>query len=81
MHLKKVASDLALPAKYEPLYDVDPSTGAMIEVFFADRVFAGLAGTGWYWWSCKVGGVPAWPPVGPFSTSYSAYRNAVGQSG
>jgi len=28
-------------AAFEPLYDIDPRTGASLEVFYADRVLAG----------------------------------------
>ena len=64
--------------KYEPLYDLDPQTGASIEVFFADRVLAEFFGTrgGWFWWSCQPGCLPDGPPIGPFATSYRAYRDA-----
>ncbi len=31
--------------QYEPLYDIDPRTGASIEVFYADRVLAKSFGT------------------------------------
>jgi len=61
----------------EPLYDIHPDTGATIEVFYANRVFAGLSGPGWFWWTCKPGFLPEWPPVGPFGTSYRAYRDAL----
>jgi len=76
MHPKTVALDPQRCAKYEPLYDVDPSSGATVEVFYADRMFDGMR-AGWYWWSCKSGSVPKWPPKGAFRTSYSAYRDAV----
>ena len=38
-------------AAYEPLYDVDPRSGATIEVFYADRVLAKSFGTRarWFW--------------------------------
>jgi hypothetical protein len=62
---------------YEPLYDIHPDTGATFEVFYADRVFDGLRGPGWFWWICKSGGPPDWPPFGPFGTSYTAYRDAL----
>jgi hypothetical protein len=77
MHPK--ASDAQRHAKYEPLYDTDPSTGARIEVFFADRVLTGMNGAGWHWWSCPPGGPPQWPPHGPFATSYGAYQDAMMQ--
>ena len=63
---------------FEPLYEVDQCTGATIEIFFADRVLSGMKGAGWHWWICKLGDVPEWPPHGPFATSYSAYRDAMG---
>ena len=46
------------PAAFEPLYDIHPDTGATIEVFHADRVFASLRGPGWFWWTCKPGFMP-----------------------
>jgi hypothetical protein len=68
----------AVPRRvYEPLYDIRPDTGATIEVFYADRVFASLRGPGWFWWTCKPGFMPDWPPFGPFGTSYTAYRDAL----
>jgi hypothetical protein len=65
-------------AAYEPLYDMDPQTGASIEVFFADRVLAASFGVrcGWFWWQCQRGGLPDGLPTGPFATSYAAYRDA-----
>ena len=61
--------------QYEPLYDVDPRTGASIEVFYADRVLAKSFGThpGWFWWSCRQGCLPDDLPTGPFANSYLAY--------
>ena len=44
--------------QHEPFYDVDPRTGASVEVFYADRVLAksfGGQGPGCYCWSCQVG--------------------------
>jgi hypothetical protein len=70
-------SDPKRRAGYEPLYDTDPSTGAKIELFFADRLLTGMKGAGWHWWSCKPGGLPEWPPNGPFPTAYRAYCDAV----
>jgi hypothetical protein len=66
--------------QYEPLYDVCPKTGATIEVFYADRVLAqsfGANGAGWFWWTCRAGSLPDVPPIGPFASSYLAYRDAV----
>jgi len=61
----------------EPLYDIDPRTGASVEIFYADRVLAKSFGTrpGWFWWSCRRGFLPDGLPTGPFATSYAAYRN------
>ncbi len=66
-------------AACEPLYDLDPHTGAPIEVFYADRVLATSfgRGTGWFWWICKSGFLPDREPTGPFATSYGAYRDAL----
>jgi hypothetical protein len=67
-------------AAFEPLYDIDPHTGATIEIFWADRVLAksfGIRGAGWLWWSCPRGDVPG-QPNGPFGTSYRAYQDAQG---
>jgi hypothetical protein len=65
-------------AACEPLYDIDPQTGASVEVFYADRVLAKSFGrdSGWFWWSCQVGFLPG-EPTGPFATSYAAYRDAL----
>jgi hypothetical protein len=63
----------------EPLYDVDPRTGATLEVFYADRVLAQTVGAhcaGWFWWSCQRACLPG-PATGPFATSYRAYKNAL----
>ena len=74
-----VTSQKAPRPPYEPLYDIEPSTGATIEVFFADRVLAKSFGTqpGWFWWACQCGRLPDMPPTGPFGTSYAAYRDAL----
>ena len=66
---------------HEPLYDVDPRTGAAIEVFYADDVLAKSFATrpGWFWWSCRGGFLPDGQPTGPFATRYAAYRNVAMQ--
>jgi hypothetical protein len=76
---RSVTSGCKVRAAYEPLYDVDPLSGASIEVFYADRVLAGSFGkcSGWFWWTCQPGCLPDAPPVGPFATSYTAYRDAM----
>jgi hypothetical protein len=62
---------------HQPLYDVDPRTGAAVEVFYADDVLAKSFGTrpGWFWWSCRRGFLPDGLPTGPFATCYAAYRD------
>jgi hypothetical protein len=64
---------------HDPLYDIDPQTGATIEVFHADRELEtfGRCGAGWFWWPRRRGCSPEGPPTGPFSSSYAAYRNAM----
>ena len=64
---------------HDPLYDIDPRTGASIEVFFADRALEtfGRCGAGWFWCSRQRGFSPEGPPTGPFATSYAAYRHAM----
>jgi hypothetical protein len=63
----------------DPLYDIDPRTGANIEVFYADRALEtfGRCGSGWFWCSRQRGHSPGAPPTGPFATSYAAYRHAM----
>jgi hypothetical protein len=74
-----VTANAAPRAAYEPLYDIDPRTGASVEVFYADRVLAGSFGMrqGWFWWMCKSGCLPDDVPSGPFGSSYLAYRDAL----
>jgi hypothetical protein len=62
---------------YEPLYDIDPQTGASVEIFYADRALAASFGAhaGWFWWTCQPGCLPECLPIGPFATAYAAYRN------
>jgi hypothetical protein len=64
---------------HDPLYDIDPQTGATIEVFYADRTLEtfGRGRAGWFWWSRQRGYSPNGSPTGPFPTSYSAYRHAM----
>jgi len=64
---------------HEPLFDIDPRTGASIEVFYADRALEtfGRVGAGWFWCSRRRGFAPDGPPTGPFATSYAAYRHAM----
>ena len=75
---RAVISDPKRRTADEPLYDIDPQTGASVEVFYADRVLAAsfsARGDGWFWWACQPGCLPDRPPTGPFATSYAAYRN------
>jgi hypothetical protein len=64
--------------RFEPLFDIHPVTCASIEVFFTDKTLEtfGSAGAGWFWWPRRRGFAPDGPAIGPFSTSYSAYRDA-----
>ena len=64
---------------HDPVYGIDPQTGASIEVFYADRSLEtfGRCGGGWFWWSRQRGFPPAGAASGPFSTSYAAYRHAM----
>lgn len=65
---------------HEPLYAVEPQTGATIEVFYCDRVLSqsfGTRGIGFYWWTCQPGSLPG-EPHGPFHSGYLAYRDALG---
>jgi hypothetical protein len=67
----------------EPIHDVHPLTGVNIEVFYADRTLEtfGRDGVGWFWWSRRRGFSPDGPAIGPFATSYGAYRHAMNSSG
>jgi hypothetical protein len=71
-------SSLDRHRKYAPIFDVDPLTGASIEVFYSDRTpeTFGRWGAGWFWHVRRRGYAASGPAVGPFPTSYSAYRAA-----
>jgi hypothetical protein len=75
-----LAPKLVQRASREPLYDIHPLTGISIEVFYSDRMLEtfGRGGAGWFWWQRKRGCSPDGSPTGPFSTSYAAYRHAMG---
>jgi hypothetical protein len=64
----------------EAFFDIHPVIGISIEVFYADRSLEtfGRGGVGWFWWPRRRGLAPDGLAVGPFLTSYSAYRNALG---
>jgi hypothetical protein len=66
--------------RHAPLYDINAWTGATIEVFYADRRLEtfGWRGAGWFWQSRRRGLLPVGPAIGPFDTSYAAYRHATG---
>jgi hypothetical protein len=77
---RAVISDPKRHTAYEPLYDIDPQTGASVEIFYADRELArsfGAPGAGWFRWSCQSGSVPSDLPTGPFTSSYLAYRDVA----
>jgi hypothetical protein len=66
-------------ARREPIYVVHPLTGVNIEVFYADRTMEtfGGRGGGWFWWPRRRGFSPDGAAIGPFATSYAAYRHAT----
>jgi hypothetical protein len=74
---RTVISDPKRHTACEPLYDIDPQTGASVEIFYADRALATSFGAraGWFWWTCQPSFLPGELPIGPFATSYAAYRN------
>ena len=81
---RAVISDPRRRTAYEPLYDIDPQTGASVEIFYADRVLATSFGTRWRGVVLVVLSaqlLPDGPPTGPFATSYAAYRNFALNSG
>lgn len=65
--------------RHEALFDVQPVTGASIEIFYADTSLEsfGWRGGGWFWHFRLRGFASTGPAVGPFPTRYSAYRNAL----
>ena len=71
------------PRQHEPLFDIDPETGVSIEVFYADRRLEtfGRSGAGWFWWPRRRGRSPDASAIGPFATSYAAYRHAITATG
>jgi hypothetical protein len=68
--------------RYKPLFDIHPVTGASIEIFYADNGLTtfGWGGAGWFWHLRRSGAAPDGAAVGPFPTSYSAYRDALRSS-
>ena len=61
----------------EPLFDIDPRTGAAIEVFYADRALEtfGRCGAGWFWWSVFGRSSSAGSPAGSRDDRGDLYRN------
>jgi hypothetical protein len=57
---RAVSSDPKRHTAYEPLYDIDPQTGASVEIFYADRALTKSFGAraGWFWWACQPGFLP-----------------------
>ena len=77
---RPVISDPKRHTVLDPLYNIDPQTGASVEIFYADRALAtsfGARDAGWFVWSCRAGSLPDGLPTGPFATSYSAFREAA----
>jgi hypothetical protein len=66
--------------QHEPIYDIVPETGVSIEVFYTDHTLEtfGRRGAGWFWWTRRRRSSPDCSATGPFPTSYSAYRHALG---
>jgi hypothetical protein len=61
------------------MFDVHHVTDATIEIFFADRTLESFSrnGAGWFWWRRQGGFAPDGAAVGPFPTSFSAYRHLL----
>ena len=70
---------MARASRHELLFDIHPLTGAIIEVFSADRALEtfGRCGAGWFWCARRRGLASNGPATGPFATSYAAYRHAM----
>jgi hypothetical protein len=67
----------------KPFFDIDPATGISIEVFYFDRTLEtfGRVAAGRFWWPRERSFAPDHRAHGPFPTSYSAYRDALGSAG
>jgi hypothetical protein len=67
-----------LQGKHEAIFDFHPVTGASFEVFYSDRTLEsfGWRGSGWFWWPRRRGFAPDGVARGPFSSQYTAYRDA-----
>jgi hypothetical protein len=60
------------------LYEIDPRTGATVEIFYADRAVAqsfGGSAAGWYWRYRLTDRSPG-AASGPFLVCLDAYRDA-----
>jgi hypothetical protein len=55
----------------------DNASTRLIPMMLRKLATFGRGGTGWFWWSRRRGFAPEGPAVGPFPTSYSAYRDAI----
>jgi hypothetical protein len=79
MAAQALTSNPTQGVRREPLFDVDPRTGASIEIFYADRALEtfGRCGPGWFWWFRRRGFAPSGQATGPFATGYAAYRHAM----
>ena len=66
-------------ARHEPFFDVHPQTDVSIEVFYADPALEILSrrGCAWFWWPRRPGSAPEGRAIGPFASSYAAYRHAI----
>jgi hypothetical protein len=64
--------------RHTTLFDVNPVTGAIIEVFWADRTLETFSkGAGWFWQVRERGYAANGPAIGPFFSTYLAYRHAL----
>jgi hypothetical protein len=70
---------MSVDRRHLPMFDIHPGTGASIEIFFADRTLEtfGRGVAGWFWHVRQRGFAPHGPAMGPFPTSYAAYRSAL----
>ena len=67
-------------AAYEPLYDIDPRTGASIEIFYADRVLAKSFDAVWvpdHYYFERPWGIDTFPDVWTLLTAIAVKTEKV----
>ena len=76
--MARTISDGSASTAFEPLFEINPQTGATVEVFFADRALEtfGRCGAGWFWCARRRGYL-AGSAQGPFAMRYAASRHAM----